>query len=280
MAFESFQMNIKLTDYGYQKVMALDGAPVGIKYIGLGKGNADNTAGYDVNFRQSQTALAHQVIIKQIDSSQKESYVEDGQNLARIDTATIFDGNENFDVRELGYYDEDENGDVGQLVYVWSSADPEEIYAPKRSKIHLVVSISQHLLFSEEAGAITVVDAGLPFELFLQPLKDDFEESLAIVGVSSVAALAGLTAKFMQSINVTQQLQSDFTTYKDASTILIDDLEAEVDTERDERIAAIQIIEDRENQRESDQELINIGMLAAMASNTGMTMRNVNIGGS
>lgn len=178
MAFESFQMNIKLTDYGYQKVMALDGAPIGIKYIGLGKGNAENTAGYDVNFRQSQTALAHPVIIKQIDSSQKESYVEDGQNLARIDTATIFAGNENFDVRELGYYDENENGDVGELVYVWSSSDPEEIYAPKRSKIHLVVSISQHLLFSEEAGAITVVDAGVPFELFLQPLKDSFEEEI------------------------------------------------------------------------------------------------------
>jgi len=199
MAFESFQLNLKLTEYGFQKVMALDGKPVGIKYIALGKGNATNTAGFNVDFRDTKDVLPHIGIMKQIDSSQKESYVENGEQLARIDTATIFDGDENFDVRSLGFYDEDENGEPNKMVYVWSDSDPEIIYAPKRPKIHLVISISQHLLFAEEATAVTVIDAGIPFELFLQPLKDDFDSQFITFGATSVAAFASLTAKYMQS---------------------------------------------------------------------------------
>ena len=45
MSFESFQLNLKLTNVGYNKVMALDGKPVALKYIALGKGNSAGNAG-------------------------------------------------------------------------------------------------------------------------------------------------------------------------------------------------------------------------------------------
>lgn len=193
MSFESFQLNLKLTNTGYNKVMALDGKPVALKYIALGKGNAAGTAGYNVDFRDTKTALLHEVVRKKIDSSQKTSYTDaNGTPLARLDFAAIFNDSSSFDVWEMGFFD-----DVGDLIYIWSH--PSNVFAPKRPNIHLAISISQHLLFAEEAAGVVVQDAGVPFELFLQPLKDDLVTYLAYshnaIGDMSLSAMAEHTEK-------------------------------------------------------------------------------------
>lgn len=270
MAFQSTQLNFKLTDYGYQKVMALDGKPVGIKFIALGKGNAANTRGYNVSFRDTRSELAHLGVIKQIDSSEKTSYTENGEQLARIDTATIFDGPESFDVREVAFYDEDESGEPGKAVYIWSSSDPADEYAPKRPKIHLVVSISQHLLFSDEASAINVIDAGLPFELFLQPLKDDFEEQLSTTGLATLTSLAGITSDYMIQVLTNRSMQSAHSEYSAKTSEEISELQQkniEFSATSDQRYTAQQSIND-------SQGLIELSTLTSLASLTGGFMRN------
>lgn len=184
MGFKSFQLNLKLTDVGYQKIMALDGKPVNLTEIALGKGNSAGDNGYEVHFKDDHTSLQNEVVRRQVDSHQKEGYTDDkGNQLARLDFATIFSDDSSFDVWEMGFFD-----DEGDLIYIWSQERKailddqnkvtgyEGYFAPKRTNIHLVVSVSQHLLFEEEASSVIVKDAGLPFELFLQPLKDEYNQ--------------------------------------------------------------------------------------------------------
>ena len=205
MSFESFQLNLKLTNIGYNKVMALDGKPVSLKFISLGKGNAAGTAGYSVNFRDTKTALQHEVVRKQIDSSQKTSYIDNnGTPLARLDFAAIFNDNSSFDVWEMGFFD-----DVGDLIYIWSH--PTDVFAPKRPNIHLAISVSQHLLFAEEASLVIVQDAGVPFELFLQPLKDDFNLQMQLMMSAYFAATGAATVTIMQQQLAIVDLQGDVT---------------------------------------------------------------------
>lgn len=194
MGFKSFQLNLKLTEVGYQKVMDLNGSPVGLKTIVLGQGNSSGNKGYDVYFKDDHKKLAHEVVRKQIDSHQKESYKDEhGNQLARIDFAAIFSGTERFDVWEMGFLDEEDN-----LIYIWSSPDID--FAPKRTNVHLIISISQHLLFEEEADRITVKDAGLPFELFLQPLKDDFTLSILKSLATTLVAVGNLSAAQIEEV--------------------------------------------------------------------------------
>lgn len=231
MSFESFQLNLKLTNIGYNKVMALDGKPVSLKFISLGKGNAAGTAGYSVNFRDTKTALQHEVVRKQIDSSQKTSYTDsNGTPLARLDFAAIFNDNSSFDVREMGFFD-----DVGDLIYIWSH--PTDVFAPKRPNIHLAISVSQHLLFAEEASGVVVQDAGVPFELFLQPLKDDFNEQMQLMMSSYLAATGAATVTIMQQQLAIVQLQaaveSSASTHSDDVDVLSNGIAAAEQRSRD-----------------------------------------------
>ena len=149
MSSEPFQLNLKLTDTGYEKIMALDGKPVALTHIALGKGNAAGTAGYDVDFRDTKTALLHEVVRKEIDSSQKTSYTDaNGTPLARLDYAVIVADNSSFDIWEMGFFD-----DAGDLIYIWSH--PSNVFALKRPNINFAISISQHLLFAEEAAFLS-----------------------------------------------------------------------------------------------------------------------------
>lgn len=211
MSFESFQLNLKLTNIGYNKVMALDGKPVSLKFISLGKGNAAGTAGYSVDFRDTKTALQHEVVRKQIDSSQKTSYTDNnGAPLARLDFAAIFNDNSSFDVWEMGFFD-----DVGDLIYIWSH--PTDVFAPKRPNIHLAISVSQHLLFAEEASWVIVQDAGVPFELFLQPLRDDFNEQMQLMMSSCLAATGAATTAIMQQEQRIISMQLDLAALQQSS---------------------------------------------------------------
>lgn len=166
MAYEAFQLNLKLTETGYQRVFHCFGNPVNIKYIAVGSGI--NGAGYTVEFRENATTLQTEVLRKQIDASQVIDTVDPdtGNPCKRVDYATIFSSNLSIDVREVGFFSED-----GALVYIWSSPD-DVAFAPIRPKLSLVVSIAQYLLIQEEMAVINVVDAGYPIELFIQPLKE------------------------------------------------------------------------------------------------------------
>ena len=211
MSFESFQLNLKLTSIGYNKVMALDGKPVSLKFIALGKGNAAGSAGYSVDFRDTKTALLHEVVRKQIDSSQKTSYTDDnGTPLARLDFAAIFNDNSSFDVWEMGFFD-----DVGDLIYIWSH--PTDVFAPKRPNIHLAISVSQHLLFAEEASGVIVQDAGVPFELFLQPLKDDFTVQMQLMMSNYLSAAGASSVAIMQQEQRLASVQSTLAALQQSS---------------------------------------------------------------
>lgn len=166
MAYEAFQLNLKLTESGYQRVFHSFGNPVNIKFIAIGSGISG--VGYDVAFRENRTSLATEVLRKQIDSSQIEDITDPatGNPGKRVDYATIFSSTSSFDVREVGFFDEDNT-----LIYIWSSSTGDA-FAPIRPKISLIVSIAQYLLIQEEMAVINVVDAGYPFELFIQPLKE------------------------------------------------------------------------------------------------------------
>lgn len=191
--------------------MALDGKPVALTHIALGKGNATGTAGYNVDFRDTKTALLREVVRKQIDSSQKTSYTDaNGTPLARLDFAAIFNDNSSFDVWEMGFFD-----DVGDLIYIWSH--PTNVFAPKRPNIHLAISISQHLLFAEEASGVIVQDAGVPFELFLQPLKDDFNEQMQLMVSSYLVATGAATTAIMQQEQRIISMQSTLAALQQSS---------------------------------------------------------------
>lgn len=180
MAFSPTTINFNLTEHGFNRIMERGGKPIEITYLAIGKGNENNDDGYATKFRDQRTSLEHEVVRKKLLSSQTRTYTDENNNeLGSFDFATIFDGNFDFNVWEMGALDEN-----GIMVYVWSqlrylsndSGKHVGSFAPKRPNIDLVVSISQDLLFREESENITIVDAGLPFELFLQPLKDDIEK--------------------------------------------------------------------------------------------------------
>ncbi len=262
MAFESYQLNLKLTEAGYQKVMANGDAMVSLSYIALGSG-----PGYSVDFRDTRTSLSNEVVRRQIDSHQREEIVdENGNNLARLDFAAIFSDSSSFDVWEIGFFDE-----AGDLIYIWSSTDEE--YAPKRTHIHLVVAMSQYLLFDEEAANITVNDAGLPFELFLQPLKDDFEEKLALTGIITASSVASLTAKYMQDVTDTQLLKDNYDLFKSTTESEIDSLAGQLELERAQRIAESEAIKLLSAQQFAEQESFNISVTSAIASSAAMGIR-------
>lgn len=260
MSFESFQLNLKLTNVGYNKVMALDGKPVALKYIALGKGNSAGNAGYNVDFRDTKTSLLHEVIRKQIDSSQKTSYTDaNGTPLARLDFAAIFNDNSSFDVWEMGFFD-----DVGDLIYIWSH--PTNVFAPKRPNIHLAISISQHLLFAEEASGVIVQDAGVPFELFLQPLKDDFNEQMQLMASAYLAATGTATLTIMRQQLAIIDLQNDVTSLESAHVADVTSLNAEIaDSEQRGSDAILFMSQKFENELAGTQE-IHASTLAAIGS--------------
>ncbi len=142
---------IELTDVGYQKTLKTNGVAITIKELALG--SASSNAGYSVGFRDSRTELVNEVVRKQIDASKRD------EEQGKIDFAVLFDGDEEFDVWELGFFDED-----GDLVYIWSHET--EKFAPKSKFLQLAISLSlwvRHINISQ----VTVQDAGQPWELFL-----------------------------------------------------------------------------------------------------------------
>ena len=164
MSYTPFYINPQLTDLGYQKLF-VQGGQVSIAEIALGAANG--ASGYATAFRDTRTELMDEKQRKQVGASQAEDAIDDdGNPFRRIDYATMFTGNANYDAWEIGFFDTD-----GDLIYVWS-ATTGLAFVPVRINLDIAVLFAQYLTMQEEITNVTVVDSGYPFELFVGALTD------------------------------------------------------------------------------------------------------------
>jgi len=133
---------------------ALNPAPntVGITITHIGIGDAGG-AGYTIPPRTTQASLVNEIVRKPISQSQilPDSF--------QLDMAALFDGTEQLDVWEIGFYD-----DVGDLVMVWSSTTAPLVHKAASLKLILGVSL---VVVDLNIGNITIQDTGVNLGLFL-----------------------------------------------------------------------------------------------------------------